>query len=374
MVRGGWVVAALVSTLAAGNAQGQPLGVRYEFDRFEGDGTWVLDATEVHAEELDLEMIVAGSVMSGHKRLSPSRVSIMVGLRHHESEVRYADCSTLILLANGHPVRPSYAFTREPPEGDGEVTIAFFTLSDLVRLASAKQVEGRLCRDEFLLNRPQIAGLRQLRSAVARGPGRAAPMKLARRASSFDPQSIIAPVGVSQCDAYMNAMNACAASMSPEARAPMLRSLRTMATAWRDAASTEYGRTALAEGCGQALTAAREAYGELGCKFETPYADEPSQNLSREQVGYGFRHRFGAEGVLVTIMTEGSEEHPVLVLAWDECADDALRELARKHRVLFEDIKAAGFERVACEGGKSASSPTGIFGSSDTTRPEIQLP
>ena len=74
-------------------------------------------------------------------------------------------------------------------------------------------------------------------------------------------------IGVAECDDYIKKMNDCSGKMQPEAAGPMKESMETMKKAWRDAASTPEGKTALASGCKQALDAAKSAYQSMGCTF-----------------------------------------------------------------------------------------------------------
>jgi hypothetical protein len=74
-------------------------------------------------------------------------------------------------------------------------------------------------------------------------------------------------IGVAECDDYIKKMNDCSGKMQPEAAGPMKESMETMKKAWRDAASTPEGKTALASGCKQALDAAKSAYASMGCTF-----------------------------------------------------------------------------------------------------------
>ena len=74
-------------------------------------------------------------------------------------------------------------------------------------------------------------------------------------------------IGVAECDEYIKKMNDCSTKMAPEAAGPMKESMETMKKAWKDAASTPEGKTALASGCKQALDAAKSAYASMGCSF-----------------------------------------------------------------------------------------------------------
>src|SRR5215831_209923 len=59
-------------------------------------------------------------------------------------------------------------------------------------------------------------------------------------------------IGVAECDEYIKKMSECAGKLQPEAAGPMKESMETMKKAWKDAASTPEGKTALASGCKQA--------------------------------------------------------------------------------------------------------------------------
>jgi hypothetical protein len=74
-------------------------------------------------------------------------------------------------------------------------------------------------------------------------------------------------IGVAECDEYIKKMTECSTKMAPEAAGPMKESMDTMKKAWKDAASTPEGKTALASGCKQALDAAKSAYASMGCSF-----------------------------------------------------------------------------------------------------------
>jgi hypothetical protein len=74
-------------------------------------------------------------------------------------------------------------------------------------------------------------------------------------------------IGVAECDEYIQKMSECSTKMAPEAAGPMKESMETMKKAWKDAASTPEGKTALASGCKQALDAAKSAYASMGCQF-----------------------------------------------------------------------------------------------------------
>jgi hypothetical protein len=74
-------------------------------------------------------------------------------------------------------------------------------------------------------------------------------------------------IGVAECDEYIKKMSDCSGKLQPEAAGPMKESMATMQKAWKEAASTPEGKTALASGCKQALDAAKSAYASMGCAF-----------------------------------------------------------------------------------------------------------
>jgi hypothetical protein len=74
-------------------------------------------------------------------------------------------------------------------------------------------------------------------------------------------------IGVAECDEYIKKMSDCSGKLQPEAAGPMKESMETMKKAWKDAAATPEGKTALASGCKQALDAAKSAYASMGCSF-----------------------------------------------------------------------------------------------------------
>jgi len=84
------------------------------------------------------------------------------------------------------------------------------------------------------------------------------------------------PVGVAECDQYLERMRACASKMPNEATKPVDEAMAKMTRAWRDAASTPEGRTALAAGCLQAINAAEEAYKSMGCSFKDDPGPAPA--------------------------------------------------------------------------------------------------
>ena len=72
---------------------------------------------------------------------------------------------------------------------------------------------------------------------------------------------------MAECDEYLKKMAACSTHAAAAAAGPMKESTDTLRKAWKDAASTPEGKTALASGCKQALDSAKRAYASLGCNF-----------------------------------------------------------------------------------------------------------
>src|SRR5215470_2964991 len=75
--------------------------------------------------------------------------------------------------------------------------------------------------------------------------------KPADTAAAPDDKAAAAPaaggdIGVAECDDYIKKMNDCAGKMQPEAAGPVKESMETMRKAWKDAAATPEGKTALA--------------------------------------------------------------------------------------------------------------------------------
>ncbi len=74
--------------------------------------------------------------------------------------------------------------------------------------------------------------------------------------------------GVPECDSYMKKYVACLDSKVPEAmRAPLKQAFDQQKAAWKQAAATPEGRAALATGCTQAETAARQSMAGYGCQW-----------------------------------------------------------------------------------------------------------
>jgi len=74
--------------------------------------------------------------------------------------------------------------------------------------------------------------------------------------------------GVPECDSYMKKYIACVDSKVPEmARGALKQALDQQKAAWKQAASTPQGKSALATGCTQAEAAAKQSMSAYGCQW-----------------------------------------------------------------------------------------------------------
>jgi hypothetical protein len=75
-------------------------------------------------------------------------------------------------------------------------------------------------------------------------------------------------IGVAECDEYIQKYEACINSKVPESARSMVKSnLDTMRTAWKKAAETPQGKSALAQGCKTALEQAKTSMSSYGCSW-----------------------------------------------------------------------------------------------------------
>ncbi len=74
-------------------------------------------------------------------------------------------------------------------------------------------------------------------------------------------------IGVAECDEYITKYTACLGKMPAAAKGAMEKGLATMKTAWKQAAATEAGKTALAQGCKTALETAKKSMAVYKCDF-----------------------------------------------------------------------------------------------------------
>ena len=76
-------------------------------------------------------------------------------------------------------------------------------------------------------------------------------------------------IGIPECDTYINKYSACVDEKVPEAsRQAMKDAFAKTRDAWKQAASTEAGKKALAQACTQAMDAAKKAMEQFGCSWE----------------------------------------------------------------------------------------------------------
>ena len=77
-----------------------------------------------------------------------------------------------------------------------------------------------------------------------------------------------AAIGVAECDEFLTKYQKCIDSKMPEqVRATTRDSLKQTAEAWKQAASTPEGKTALANACKQMMDSTKEATKAMGCEW-----------------------------------------------------------------------------------------------------------
>lgn len=75
-------------------------------------------------------------------------------------------------------------------------------------------------------------------------------------------------IGVPECDEYIAKYEACVTGKVPEAqRAAFNSSIETMRKGWKSAASNPQAKAALAGGCKQALTTAKQSMSAFSCDW-----------------------------------------------------------------------------------------------------------
>jgi hypothetical protein len=75
-------------------------------------------------------------------------------------------------------------------------------------------------------------------------------------------------IGVPECDEYLTKYTACIQSKVPASvRGTFEQSMNQARDAWKQAASSPEGKAALAEGCKQALDAAKQSTASFGCQW-----------------------------------------------------------------------------------------------------------
>jgi hypothetical protein len=78
----------------------------------------------------------------------------------------------------------------------------------------------------------------------------------------------LAKVGIKECDEFLVKYTACVDTKFPEASRKAARdSLKEVAEAWKQAATTPEGRQALANACGQMIEATKDATKAMGCQW-----------------------------------------------------------------------------------------------------------
>ena len=95
-----------------------------------------------------------------------------------------------------------------------------------------------------------------------------APAATAPAATSALGSTAAGEFGVPECDRYMAKYKACLDSKVPDNVKPMLKqSLDQVAAGWRQAAATPQGKAALAQGCAQQETMAKQTLAPYGCTW-----------------------------------------------------------------------------------------------------------
>lgn len=75
-------------------------------------------------------------------------------------------------------------------------------------------------------------------------------------------------IGVAECDAYISKYTKCIMDKVPEGmRGTMKQTLDQSLQAWKQAASTPEGKTALASACQTAIDTAKQSMGSFGCEW-----------------------------------------------------------------------------------------------------------
>ena len=75
-------------------------------------------------------------------------------------------------------------------------------------------------------------------------------------------------IGVAECDEYIEKYEMCITEKVPEAQRAMLKtSFEAQRKSFKDAAATPQGKAGLAQGCKQALEAAKASTSAWGCKW-----------------------------------------------------------------------------------------------------------
>ncbi len=81
-----------------------------------------------------------------------------------------------------------------------------------------------------------------------------------------------APIGVRECDAFVAAVRACAASQTGAARDQMLSAITDDVRSWRDAAARPGGHAAIAETCARTFASTKPSLRLVGCDVGDPPA------------------------------------------------------------------------------------------------------
>jgi hypothetical protein len=76
------------------------------------------------------------------------------------------------------------------------------------------------------------------------------------------------PIGVAECDEYVNKYEKCVTENAPVAsRAQLKQNVDAMRSSWQQAAAKPAAAAGLAQGCKQALATAKTALASYGCNW-----------------------------------------------------------------------------------------------------------
>ncbi len=90
----------------------------------------------------------------------------------------------------------------------------------------------------------------------------------AAAASAHANVATIDPIGVPECDSYLEKYEVCLTSKVPAQQQQVYRArLEAQRRQWRQATADPGGRDALVQQCKEAATLAKDTFGSFGCEF-----------------------------------------------------------------------------------------------------------
>jgi len=93
------------------------------------------------------------------------------------------------------------------------------------------------------------------------------PKKGFSRAQPKPAEPLEEPIGVAECDDYVQKYLACLPKMHPAVAEPIQRAIADSKRAWRGVAKNEENREALAEACKEAAKSAKAALERYACEW-----------------------------------------------------------------------------------------------------------